>query len=333
MEITSRLVPIQEPTHVAQARRCAAELTDALGFDDVASGRVAIAITEAATNLIKHAGGGELFIGITGAGPLRGLQLVAMDRGHGIRSLDVSLRDGYSTAGTAGNGLGAIRRSATTFDVYTTGEGTVLGATFFPAETPPLLLGAVSVPIPGETQNGDAWAAWIAGELTSIVVIDGLGHGPEAARAAAAGVEAFLRHAERSAEEVVGHVHAALRSTRGAAVALAEMDRRAGTLRYCGLGNISGLIVSPQGSTVQRLVSLSGIAGHIMRRVQQFTYPWPSGSMLVMHSDGIGTHWSLDKYPGLVARRPDVVAGVLYRDCRRGRDDATVVVTVNGGVA
>ncbi len=331
MEVTGRLVAITEPTHVAQARRCAAELTHALGFDEVASGRVAIAVTEAATNLIKHAGGGELFLAFTGAGRTRGVQVVAMDRGHGIRSLDASLRDGYSTAGTAGTGLGAIRRSATSFDVYTTPAGTVVGATFFPAEAPPIAVGGVCVPIPGESENGDAWAAWSAGELTSIFLVDGLGHGAEAARAANIAVDTFHRHAERSAQEVINYVHEALRSTRGAAVALAEIDRRGGTLRYCGLGNISGLIHASTGE--QRLVSLSGIAGHVMRRLQPFTYPWPSGSMLVMHSDGVGTHWSLEKYPGLVARRPDVVAGVIFRDFRRGRDDATVVVTVSGEAA
>jgi anti-sigma regulatory factor (Ser/Thr protein kinase) len=332
MEVESRLVAVVEPTHVSQARRCAAEITTVLGFDDVTSGRVALAVTEAATNLLKHAGGGELFVGVTGVGGRLGVQIVAMDRGRGMDSVTSSLRDGFSTAGTAGTGLGAIQRSSSTFDVYSGGKGTVLAASIYPETTAPPPIGAVSGPAPGEQESGDAWAAWSAGELTSIFVCDGLGHGAEAARAARAAVTAFDRHAERSAVDVITAVHQALRSTRGAAVALAELDRRTATLRYCGLGNIGGTIVRPTGEETH-LVSMSGIAGHMMRRVQQFAYPWPRGSVLVMHSDGIASHWSLRTYPALVSHRPDVIAGVLYRDGRRGRDDATVVVTVHGEAA
>jgi anti-sigma regulatory factor (Ser/Thr protein kinase) len=329
MEIESALVTISEPTDVSQARRCAAEITGALGFDDVSRGRVAIAVTEAATNLIKHAGGGELFLGVTGTGSARGVQIVAMDRGAGIRNLPDSLRDGFSTAGTPGTGLGAIRRSSSTFDIYSGATGTVVGASIFPHDAAGQRVGAVLGAAPGETECGDAWAAWSAGELTSIFLCDGLGHGTEAARAARTAVDAFRRYAERSATDVIQAVHDASKATRGGAVAIAELDQRTGMLRYCGLGNISATLIDAAGSET-RLVSLAGIAGHVMRRLQQFTYTWARGSILVMHSDGIGTHWSLRKYPGLVARRPDVIAGVLYRDCRRGRDDAAVVVTVNG---
>jgi anti-sigma regulatory factor (Ser/Thr protein kinase) len=332
MEVVSRLVTVREPTHVAHARRSAAEIAHDLGFDEVMNGRVAIGVTEAATNLIKHAGGGELYLGAAGAHRVAGLQMVAMDRGGGIRNMTASLRDGYSTTGTAGTGLGAIRRAATTFDVYSDSGGTIVAATFFPGGREPLALGAINAPAPGEDKSGDAWAAWSAGELTSIFVCDGLGHGIDAAAAAQAAVETFRRHAERSAREVITAVHDALRATRGGAVALAEIDQRAGTLRYCGLGNIGATIIDPD-AREQHLVSVSGIAGHVMRRLQEFTYPCPPGSTLVMQSDGIGTHWALQKYPGLIVRRPDVIAGVIFRDHKRGRDDATVVVCGCGGSA
>ena len=326
------MVAVLEPTHVSQARRQAADFAMRLGFDEVLAGRLSIAVTEAATNLLKHAGGGELFVGVTGAGDARGVQVVAVDRGRGIADVAASLRDGFSTAGTAGNGLGAIRRSASTFDLYTSGKGTVVAFTLHDGDEPPLPVGAVTVAAPGEVECGDAWAAWSAGELTSIFVCDGLGHGPEAARAARAAVETFRRHAERPAHQVIGYVHDALRSTRGAAVALAELDRRAGTLRYCGLGNIASTILRPDGED-QHLVSFAGIAGHVMRRLQDFVYPWPPGSLLVMHSDGLSPYWSVPQYPGLGGRRPDVIAGILYRDHKRGRDDVTVVVARNGQTA
>jgi anti-sigma regulatory factor (Ser/Thr protein kinase) len=326
MEVISRLVSVMEATHVAQARRCAAELTAILGFDDVLSGRVAIVVTEAATNLLKHAGGGELFVGTTAQG--RGVQVVAMDRGRGIADLSESLRDGFSTTRTAGTGLGAIRRTSTTFDVFSSELGTVVAATILDESRVPPPIGAVVAPAPGEQECGDAWSTWSAGELRSIFICDGLGHGPDAARASRVAIETFRRTAERSTTEVVTAVHEALRGTRGAAVAVAELDQRNSTLQYCGLGNISATLVAPAGEETH-LVSLSGVAGHVMRRLRPFTYQWSRGSLLVMHTDGIGTRWSLGKYAGLIGRRPEVIAGVLYRDSKRGRDDATVVVTVN----
>ncbi len=329
--MTPSLVAIHEPTDVAEARRRAEAIAGILGFDAVARGRAAIAVTEAGTNLLKHArGGGSLFVGFAGTSAARGLQLVAMDKGPGIRHLAASLRDGFSTAGTSGSGLGAIQRSSTTFDVYTTDDGTVLAATLYPDATPPLGLGALSVPITGETECGDGWAAWSAGALTSVFVCDGLGHGSGAAQAARAALETFRVNAERPAQQVIEAVHGALRPTRGAAVALAELDTRSGSMQYCGLGNIGAVIVGHDGRE-QHLISLSGIAGHVMRRLHVQSYPWLPGSTLVMHSDGLGTKWTFGRYPGLLARRPDVIAGVLLRDHARPNDDATVVVTAHGG--
>ena len=63
-----------------------------------------------------------------------------------------------------------------------------------------------------------------------------------------------------------------------------------------------------------------------MRKVQEFEVEWPPGATVVLHSDGIASQWNLAKDANLAARRPAVVAGALYRDWRRERDDATVVV-------
>ena len=329
MELTGTLLEVASQTDVADARRRTTAIAATLGFDETISGQAAIAVTEAATNLLKHAGRGELFVGVN-AGNATGLQMVAMDRGRGIRDIPASLRDGVSTAGTAGNGLGAIKRLATTFDLYSVvGAGTVVSAGFYLERRRVPLVAGLSIPAPGEIQCGDAWAVWSAGELTSVFVSDGLGHGREAAAASAAAVAAFLRNAERSAEDVISAVHDALKSTRGAAVAVAEMDRRRGIVNYCGLGNISGVLVKPDGSE-QHLVSLAGIAGHVARRLQRFSQPWLPGQILLMHSDGIGSHWTLANYPGLSSRQAGVIAGVVARDHRRGNDDATVVVARNG---
>ena len=333
MEVAAALISIQEQTDVAEARRRAADRAVQLGFDDITTGRVSIAVTEAATNLLKHAGGGDIVVGPAPGRQRSGVQVLAIDRGAGIANVSASLLDGYSTSGTSGTGLGAISRASSSFDLHTEpGRGTVIAATIYPEGEQSLGIGGLSVPMAGELECGDGWAVWSAGELTSVFMCDGLGHGSLAAAATEVALATFRRHAERCAVDVVTYVHKALHSTRGAAIAVAELDNRQNSLRFCGIGNIAATIIKPTGE-LHHLVSLSGIAGHTVRRVQSFTYDWPRRSLLVMHSDGIGTHWSLASSNGLASRRADVIAAVLFRDQRRPRDDASVVVARNGEAA
>jgi hypothetical protein len=94
-------------------------------------------------------------------------------------------------------------------------------------------------------------------------------------------------------------------------------------VRYAGVGNISAVIVTGEGT--RSLVSHNGTVGHQMRKAQEFVYPWTSGALLVVHSDGLATHWKLDQYPGLLRQDPALVAAMLYRDHSRRRDDVSVV--------
>ncbi len=333
------VVAVQDQTHAAEARRVAMRLAASLGFDQTLSANVGLVVTEAAKNLLKHAGGGEIL--------LRGwrqyrdavVEMLAIDRGPGIANLSRSFEDGYSTAGTPGNGLGAISRLSTFHDIYSQpGIGTVLLAQIrfqssaregLPAQTC-FGVGAVSVPKPGETVCGDAWGFEAGPDRRArLIVADGLGHGLLAAEAAREAVRVHAENRQETGTDLMRHIHDALRPTRGAAVALAEIDPGEHTLRYTGIGNIAGKVTSPSGSG-QHVVSQPGTAGHELHRIIEFRYPWEPGSTLILSSDGLSTHWSLDRYPGLAHRHPALTAGVLYRDCSRSRDDATVVAVRNG---
>jgi serine phosphatase RsbU (regulator of sigma subunit) len=182
----------------------------------------------------------------------------------------------------------------------------------------------MQAPHRGEKVCGDAWGVVSFDRFTTILVADGLGHGAFAAKASNEAVRFFKEHAEMDPAALLDGVHQALRSTRGAAVAVARVEPENGRVRYAGIGNIAGLIVS--GADTQQMVSHNGTAGHQVRRIQEFNYSWRRGSVLVMHSDGLGSRWSLRSYPGLQMRDPAVIAGVLYRDHNRGRDDVSVVV-------
>ena len=156
------------------------------------------------------------------------------------------------------------------------------------------------------------------------MVVDGLGHGLAAADAAQAALRTFRSHATLPPAQLIEAIHSALRATRGAAVAIAEINHDKQQTQYCGVGNVAGVIVTP--TTRYGLVSHNGIVGHEVRKIQEFTYPWPEQALLVMHSDGLMSRWDLAAYPGLLTRHPSVISGVLYRDFTRGRDDVAVVM-------
>jgi hypothetical protein len=242
-------------------------------------------------------------------------------------------RDGYSSTGTSGTGLGAIRRQADEFDIYTQpGRGTALLARFWssrPASPGPLEIGAVCLPIHGEDAPGDAWSVVAGTTTTRLVVADGLGHGPLAAEAAGAAIASAREHPERPLTPLLEGLHETLRATRGAVAAVAELDVRRELVHFAGIGNISAALWGAQKQ--QNLVSMNGTLGHTLGHVRDFSYPWPADALVILHSDGLATRWSLDDYPGLQARDPALVAGVLYRDFSRGRDDVTVVVARRRG--
>lgn len=322
-------LPVQDQSQVAEARRRATDIARRQGFGDVDSGRVALVATELATNLIKHGAGGEILVGPFGEEQDGGIELIALDKGPGISNVAASLADGYSTAGTAGKGLGAVVRQSHFVDVASwPGIGTAVLARLKrgqPSEgfVDTSRIGAVSVPMPGQAVCGDSWGVSAGQEQTTVLVADGLGHGPEAAEAAVEAVRLFHRFNGHHAPTLLEYVHGGLRATRGAAVSVARLHSGSGKLIYSGVGNVAGVIFA--NGELRRMVSMPGTAGHNARKIQAFEYPFTTG-LVILHSDGIASSWTLDRYPNLTARHPTLIAAVLYRDLTRHRDDATVLV-------
>ncbi len=326
------VLSLDDASAVGEARRLATAMAASLGLDETSRGRVAIVATEAATNLHKHARGGELLLRGLADGDMVGLEILAFDRGPGMADVGRCLTDGFSTAGTAGNGLGAIKRLSSTFDIYSSTEtGTTVLARVWQSDrgerhAPRLQFGVVSVPLPGEEVCGDAWAVDEQPGRTVVMLVDGLGHGLFAADAAREAVGCFRKYSSDNPERILNRAHELLRKTRGAAMAVASIDHEMREIRFAGVGNISGTIVSPGESKSTSMVSHNGTIGHSVRKVQEFSYPWSPACLLLMYSDGISTQWQLGRHPGLLTRHPGVVAGVIFRDHRRPRDDATIFV-------
>jgi len=323
-------IAVTENSQVAAARRLAVQMAEGAGFSATESGRVAIVVTELATNIIKHGGGGEILAGLYEDPQHSGIEIIAIDRGRGIADVQACLVDGYSSAGTAGHGLGAVFRQSHGVNLASwPNMGTALLARLERGHPPEKKSdvtpqwGAVSVAMPGEEACGDAWSVDQGEGALALLVADGLGHGPDAAEAAVEAVRVFQRHKGHQVPTLLDYVHGGLRATRGAAVAIARLDYRANKIIYAGIGNIAGTIID--GSATLRMVSLAGTAGHNVRKIQAFEYPFASG-LVILHSDGLGTSWALDRYPGLARAHPTLIAAVLYRDFWRRRDDVTVLV-------
>ena len=325
-------VNVTEASQVAEARRRASALAVKLGFDEAAVGRVALATTELATNLVKYGTRGEIVLASYEEADHAGVEIVSLDRGAGLASVENALSDGSSTGGTAGHGLGAVKRQAHAFDIASwPGHGVAVFARFGPRRPGPATIreplagyGSISVPLRGEAANGDAACFRRRDDGWTLIVADGLGHGPNAAQASEAAVRLFRDHEHGSPAEILMAIHAGLRHTRGGAVAVGRYDSERGVLTFCGIGNVAGTVVNA-GKT-NGTVSMPGTVGHIARRFQEFEYPLAPGGLCVMHSDGVGTSWKLGPYPGILAAHPGILAAVLYRDYGRPRDDATVAV-------
>lgn len=325
---------VADPSQVAEARRLARREGAALGFREEAVGRVAIIVTELSTNILKHAGRGEILTRPFADAEGDGLEILALDNGPGMADVGRCLADGYTTAGTRGNGLGAVRRLSQHFGVFSRpGQGTAVLARCIDgprrAISATTVVGAVRAICPGETVSGDDFHVHHMRGGARILVADGSGHGPLAARAAEEAVRIFADAPEDPLETVAARIHRGLAPTRGAAVGLAEIDEGAGVVGFVGVGNVAGTLYDSVG--VKKLVSMSGTAGHLSPRIRRFLYPFSTPATLVLHSDGIGTRWDLSAYPGLASAHPALGAGIIYRDYRRDRDDATVVTVRVGG--
>jgi hypothetical protein len=185
-------------------------------------------------------------------------------------------------------------------------------------------LGVIEHGLGGSPISGDGWSLSATAGALTLLVIDGLGHGPLAQNAAKAAVEAARELAPVSPSDDLRAVHAALKATVGAAGAVARLDATHKTVDFCGLGNIEGSLVID--SRRSGLASYPGVVGQGLPTFRTSRHLVPDKAVLVMHTDGVRPNWSPSKYQGLFHRHPALIAGVLFRDCWRQSDDALIVV-------
>lgn len=320
-------IRVEDDTGPGTVRRRAVELAGQIGLDETRTGHVAIVATELATNLVKHARQGVIVLRTVRRGGLGGVEIIAMDHGPGMRDVRAFFGDGISTTGTLGIGLGAVRRLSSRYDVHSVpGRGTVVTASFWQGSpgTAEETAGLTRT-LAGESECGDAYAVRQTLDDLLLLSVDGLGHGPLAARAATAATRIFRESPEVSPGALMSELHRGLSSTRGAAAAIGRLDVHRCRLTYAGVGNIAGRIVNAERD--RALATYPGIVGHNAPTVRETGYDVPPGSWVVLHTDGLSEKWSTTDYPGVLERSPLVFAATLMSHAGEVRDDASVLVS------
>jgi negative regulator of sigma-B (phosphoserine phosphatase) len=179
-------------------------------------------------------------------------------------------------------------------------------------------------PLPGQEVNGDRCLRIPLAGRELVAVMDGLGHGPEAAAAAARASATVDGHREAPLDEILSRCHAALARTRGVAMTIASIGAD-GVMHWVGVGNVEAHVVRLDGTRAYRAASallLGGVLGFRLPPVRVSTVELLPGDLLLMTTDGIGP----DPLDGLAVAEPaERVAAAVVERCARPTDDALVV--------
>lgn len=303
-----------------------------MGFSDLKREHMELVCNEMVTNQHKFAEGNGLVQIWEVTDPAPALDLFAFDYGKGILNVNSAIQDGYTTAGTMGKGLGAIRRLSSESEIYSLPvehakdsdwHGTAVWSRFYRNETGPEYfhdLGAYSRAYHDSTFNGDLIQLRTGNTKTRWLHMDGLGHGREAAEVVE-GIGYFIDE-KTPVDGLMQRLSTQLQGTRGAVAMISEVDTVARTMTICGVGDMVAHLVS---NGDKKVISFSpGVLGHAHRSLETYSFPFPDQALLITASDGLRRSMTLRTFPDLWRLHPQVVALVLGQVMGRQNDDRSV---------
>ncbi len=328
MEIADGIqIEVLDQSQIGEARRRITMIAAEHGLSQKIVDRLALIASELATNIVKYSVDGTMLVQAITDGSALGLEIFSMDKGPGMANVSECLRDGFSTTGTMGTGLGAVLRLSDSLDITSSlDKGTILRSVVW-SEKPSHGgdIGGMTVPLKGERLSGDKWHVCHTDDGVYCLLVDGLGHGFEASEAAKIAVDRFKGNQTLPPAVMIQTIHKSLRGTRGAVGAVAKINFKENSLAYCGLGNISGILV--HGAERKHLTSLNGTLGYESRKILEFKHPWTESSVLIMHSDGLSSKvWDEASNMDLANTHSSLIAASLYFRQTKRTDDATVMV-------
>jgi anti-sigma regulatory factor (Ser/Thr protein kinase) len=330
--VAERTVAISHEADIYEAQVAVRQMATNIGFGPRVGEEIVLVATELATNLVRHAGGGDLRLQTLAENGREGIQLESRDNGPGIYDVERAFADGFSTASGPGYGLGAINRLMDELEISpASGDRSGVHITcrrwIRPADTQmvlnPFAIGVASRPHPLMPVNGDSFVVKQRGQKALVAVIDGLGHGQYAHRAAETARQYVETHFDAPLPSIFIGVSRACVATRGVVMAVALFDGVRETFSFASLGNIEARVFNS--SDQAKLLITRGILGHTNKMPTVSEYPWDPHSVFVMHSDGLLSRWHWDDFK-FVNELPSRIAQRLLLSLARKEDDATVVV-------
>jgi anti-sigma regulatory factor (Ser/Thr protein kinase) len=323
---------IQERSFVAFIKRELHNAAVHAGFPESKVGGIDIVVAELTSNMMKHAGSGELLYRFSKENNAPVFEIIALDNGPGIRDVVNSMKDGVSTTKTLGQGLGAIERLSDLFQVYSIPSwGTI---SYCKLHTKPPSAGdgidlmqfrVLNVAMPGETMSGDGYHITPGRKETRIFLGDGLGHGPEAHAAAKSAIDAFRHNQDNDPVEVLRSLHDQVKRTRGLVGTVVIADHETKKWKICGIGNISTRLYD--GLVPKNYISYNGIIGlNIPNTLKSHLADMGKHQCVVMSSDGIRTRWELSQFPSILRYDLLVLAAAIYKDNARKNDDMSILI-------
>jgi anti-sigma regulatory factor (Ser/Thr protein kinase) len=332
----NKIFEITDASDVGRLRRAVVDMAKTEGLSDESCGKLAIISNEISTNILKHSKAkGDVIIRKINTENAMAFEMIGIDKGVGIKNINNAIKDGYSTAGSSGSGLGAIKRLSDDFDIFSNlNNGTAILSRVYHNKS---LIniekenlnnsGVISIQKPGQEICGDDWCIEKYKDKILILIVDGLGHGYGAYKASHQAVSFFRNNINLNIEDLIFKLDEDLIGTRGAVLSIASIDLKNNNMHYVGVGNISAKIIS--GSKHQSLISFDGMVGGNLLNVKKFSYDLPENSILVMNTDGLRQNITLEGYPGLLNKSASLISSVLYRDNVRGNDDSAIIVFKN----
>lgn len=309
----------------------------AAGFTTRKVGEMDIIVAELVSNLVRHGGGGSLYVKLVEEAGIQGIEIIAVDNGQGISDVNRVMEDGVSSKNSLGQGLGAIKRLSQVFQIYSQRNwGTIVLVRIFNEEFPAFRkppkadIRYVAIPKPGEQFCGDGFVSVVSSQHVKLFFGDGLGHGPEAEKAVTAACDAFRRFTDPDPVEIIRYLNSEVKKTRGLVGTAAIFDIKAATWRICGVGNISTRMYN--GSVPKNHMSYNGIIGlNVPNTLNAQEVPYEKGQLLVMCSDGLKTRWDIFKLPSILRNDYSILATALIKDFARNTDDMSVMACkING---
>ena len=323
---------VEDRSYFALLKKAIHAMAVSMEFSEERTGKLDIIVAEMVTNLVKHAGGGQLIarkLNDKQWGP--GIELLALDNGPGIPDLRKMLKDGISTRNTLGQGLGAIHRLSNKCEIYSLKDwGTIVLSRIFKQspgsynKSGNTIIRGLAIPKPGEEVCGDGFYYKVTKDKVKLFLGDGLGHGKDAAIAVNEAIRIFSHSFEERPADMIREIHREVRKTRGLVACIAIFHFRERLWRVCGVGNILAKVSSHLSN--KNYVAHNGIIGYnIPTTLKDQEIPYEPGQHFIMCSDGIKTRWELAKFPAILNYDLSILSAAIYKDQARHTDDASVL--------